>query len=204
MDNDRGETPMGRIVVMNHVSLDGVMQAPARADEDTRGGFTLGGWALSDEAAGQKMGERMAAGGGLSGWLFGRRTYEDVLGHWTQQPDSPFGAMLEAADKYVASTRPDEPLRWANSTLLAGDVVAAVVELKDRVDGVLGIMGSGHLIETLLPHDLIDEFLLMVSPCVLGSGHRLFPEGSPPARLQCLDAATTPGGLLLATYARVD
>ena len=195
---------MGRILVMNHVSLDGVMQAPARADEDTRDGFTQGGWALSDEAAAQKMGERMAAGGGLSGWLFGRRTYEDVLGYWTQQPDSPFGAALEGADKYVATTRPDEPLRWPNSTLLAGDVVHAVTELKERVDAVLGVMGSGRLIETLLPHDLIDEFLLLVNPCVLGTGHRLFPEGSPPTRLRCVEVATTPGGLLLATYARPD
>jgi len=195
---------MGRILVMNHVSLDGVMQAPARPDEDTRGGFDLGGWALSDEAAAEKMGERMAAGGGLSGWLFGRRTYEDVLGYWTQRTDSPFGAALEGADKYVASTRPEEPLRWPNSTLLDGDVVEAVARLKGRVDGVLGIMGSGRLIETLLPHDLIDEFLLLVNPCVLGSGHRLFPEGTPPRRLRCVDAVVTPGGLLLATYARPD
>ena len=195
---------MGRIVVMNHVSLDGVMQSPGRPDEDTRDGFTLGGWAVSDEAAGSAMGERMAARGGLAGWLFGRRTYEDLLGYWTEQIDSPFGAALEGATKYVASTRLHEPLAWPNSTLLGGDVTDAVARLKARVDGVLGIMGSGRLIEALLPNQLIDEFLLLISPCVLGSGRRLFPDRSPFTRLRCLDARTTPSGLLIATYARAD
>ncbi len=193
---------MGRIVVMNHVSLDGVMQGPGRPDEDTRGGFSLGGWAVSDEAAGRAMGERMAAGGGLAGWLFGRRTYEDLLGHWTKQSDSPFGPMLEGADKYVASTTLAEPLPWPNSTLLKGDLVEAVVRLKEQVDGVLAVMGSAQLIETLLAHDLIDEFLLMINPCVLGSGRRLFPDVTPFARFDCLGATATPSGLLIATYTR--
>jgi dihydrofolate reductase len=99
---------MSRIVVMNHVTLDGVMQGPGRPNEDTRGGFAYGGWgrgAAPDDAPGKAMGERMAAGGGLAGWLFGRRTYEQLLSHWNQQPDSPFGPMLNNARKYVASTR---------------------------------------------------------------------------------------------------
>lgn len=195
---------MGRVVVMNHVSLDGVMQGPGRPDEDTSEGFTHSGWALSDEAAGQAMGERMAAGGGLAGWLFGRRTYEDLLGYWTQQSGSPFGPMLEGAAKYVASTTLVEPLAWPNSTLLRGDVTEAVARLKADVDGVLAIMGSGRLIETLLPHDLIDEFLLLINPCVLGSGRRLFPDGTPVARFDCLEAVPLPSGLLVATYTRPD
>jgi dihydrofolate reductase len=191
---------MARVVVMNHVSLDGVMQGPGRADEDTRDGFTLGGWAMSDDAAGQAMGERMTAGGGFAGWLLGRRTYEEVLGHWTQQPDSPFGALLVDAHKYVASTTLVDPLPWPNSTLLQGDAADAVARLKSEVDGVLAIMGSGRLIESLLPHDLVDELLVMTHPCVLGSGRRLFPDGVPPARFECLGAGATPKGIVIATY----
>ena len=124
---------MGRVVVMNHVSLDGVMQAPGRPDEDTSGGFTLGGWAVSDEAAGAAMGERMAAGGGLAGWLFGRRTYEDLLGHWTRRTDSSFGPALVSTAKYVASTTLHEPPPWPNTTLLHGDVAEAVTRLRATV-----------------------------------------------------------------------
>jgi dihydrofolate reductase len=196
---------MGRIVVMNHVTLDGVMQGPGRADEDTRGGFTQGGWArrsqASDDAAGKAMGERMAAGGGLAGWLFGRLTYEGLLTYWNQRPDSPFGPMLNSAPKYVASTTAREPLPWPNSTLLHGDIAAAVGELKARSDGVLAIMGSGELIASLLAADLIDEYLLMIHPLVLGTGRRLFPGGAHvPLRLAASDA--TAGGVVIATYER--
>jgi dihydrofolate reductase len=195
---------MGRIVVMNHVTLDGVMQGPGRPDEDTRDGFTHGGWARRSEtpedAAGQAMGERMAAGGGLAGWLFGRRTYEDLLGYWNQQPDSDFGPMLNAAPKFVASTTLTEPLPWPSSTLLRGDVPEAVGELKARVDGVLAIMGSGELIGSLLAADLIDELLLMVHPLVLGSGRRLFPTNADVA-LHLVDL-TQAGEVVIATYQR--
>jgi dihydrofolate reductase len=191
---------MARIVVMNHVTLDGVMQSPGRPDEDTSGGFTQGGWAVADDAAGEAWGRRMAAGGGLAGWLLGRRTYEDVLGYWTQRADSGFGAALVTAPKYVASLTLEEPPRWPNTTLLHGDVATAVRQLKAHVAGVLAIMGSGQLIDTLLRHELIDEFLLMINPVVLGSGRRLFPEGCPPSKFRCLESALTPGGLLVATY----
>lgn len=194
---------MSRIVVMNHVTLDGVMQAPGRPEEDTRGGFTEGGWAhlseTPDDALGKAMGERMAAGGGLAGWLFGRRTYEDLLGYWNQQPDSPFGPMLNNSPKYVASTTLKGQLPWPNSTLLSGEVADAVGALKAKTDGVLAIMGSGELIGSLMAAGLIDEYLLMIHPLVLGGGRRLFPEGVH-AALRLSDSATTTTGVVIATY----
>jgi dihydrofolate reductase len=194
---------MGRIVVMNHVTLDGVMQGPGRPDEDTRGGFVHGGWAgrsatPGDEVA-QAMGERMAAGGGLAGWLFGRRTYEDLLSYWNQQPDSPFGPLLNKAPKYVASTTLTEPLRWPNSTLLRGDAADAAGRLKAQSDGVLAIMGSGDLLAALITADLIDEYLLMAHPVVLGTGRRLFPENVHLA-LRLIGTTTTATGVLITVY----
>ena len=194
---------MSRIVVMNHVTLDGVMQGPGRPDEDTRGGFSHSGWGhrseMPGDAVGKAMGARMAAGGGLAGWLFGRRTYEDLLSYWNQQPDSPFGPMLNNAPKYVASTTLTEPLPWPNSTLLRGDVADAVGTLKAQSDGVLAIMGSGVLIGSLMAAGLIDEYLLMIHPLVLGSGRRLFPEGAH-ASLRLTDNVTMAGGVVIATY----
>ena len=197
---------MSRIVVMNHVTLDGVMQGPGRADEDTRDGFRHGGWGQRSEAPDDglqnAMGERMTAGGGLSGWLFGRRTYEDLLGHWNRQPDSPFGPMLNSTPKYVVSSTLAEPLPWPNSTLLRGDVADTVGHLKSRTDGVLGIMGSGQLIGALMAADLIDEFLLMIHPLVLGDGRRLFPDELETS-LQFLETTSTSSGVVIAVYERV-
>ena len=193
---------MGRIVVMNHVTLDGVMQGPGRADEDTRGGFTQGGWAsrsiTPDDATGKTMGERMAAGGGLTGWLFGRRTYEDLLATWNAR-GGPFKDALNNTPKYVASTTASEPLPWPNSTLLRGDTVDAVRALKAQAGGVLAIMGSGVLIGSLMAADLIDEYLLMIHPLVLGTGRRLFPAGvHVPLRLT--GSVSTAAGVVVATY----
>lgn len=194
---------MSRIVVMNHVTLDGVMQAPGRPEEDTRDGFAYGGWAnlsqTPDEAVGKAMGERMAAGGGLAGWLFGRRTYEDLLGYWNQQPDSQFGPMLNNSPKYVLSSTLKEPLPWPNSTLLHGDITDAVGSLKAQSAGVLGIMGSGELIGSLMAAGLIDEYLLMIHPLVLGTGRRLFPEGVH-SSLRLTDSVSTTTGIVIATY----
>ena len=194
---------MGRIVVMNHVTLDGVMQGPGRPDEDTRGGFTHGGWAhrseTPDDAWGKAMSGRMAAGGGLAGWLFGRRTYEGLLSYWNQQPDSPFGPMLNNSTKSVASTTLKEPLPWPNSTLLHGGIAEAVGALKAQSDGVLAIMGSGELIGSLMAADLIDEYLLMIHPLVLGSGRRLFPGGAH-VSLRLTDCVPTATGVVIATY----
>jgi len=184
---------------MNHVTLDGVMQAPGRADEDTRGGFEQGGWAgpFGDEVMGAALAARQAQGGGL---LFGRWTYEELLRHWNTQ-GGPFKDALNNAPKYVASRTLQEPLPWANSTLLKGDVGDAVAELKEGEGKDLGVMGSGELIQTLMRRNLIDEYMLLIYPVVLGSGRRLFAEGSPPATLRLVgDATTTTTGVVIATY----
>jgi dihydrofolate reductase len=198
----RQRSVMGRIVVMNHVTLDGVMQGPGRPDEDTRGGFTQGGWGqqstTAGDAAGQAMGERMAAGGGLAGWLFGRRTYEQLLASWNAR-GGPFKEALNNTPKYVASTTLQEPLPWPNSTLLHGEIGEAVRALKARSNGVLAIMGSGVLIASLMAAKLIDEYLLMIHPLVLGTGRRLFPEDVH-ATLRLIGTATTPTGVVIATY----
>ncbi|MGP8208907.1 MAG: dihydrofolate reductase family protein [Acidimicrobiales bacterium] len=194
---------MSKIVVMNHVTLDGVMQSPGRPDDDTRGGFTQGGWATRStspgDACAKAMGERMTAGGGLAGWLFGRRTYEDVLGYWNGQPDSPFAPMLNNTPKYVVSTTLTEPLRWPNSTLLRGETAGTVGALRAQSHGVLAIMGSGELIGSLIAADLVDEYLLMIHPLVLGTGRRLFPEKVNVA-LRLTESTLTATGVMIATY----
>jgi dihydrofolate reductase len=193
---------MGRIVVMNQVTLDGVMQGPGRAGEDPRGGFTHSGWALhspqAPEEVAKAMGDRMAAGGGLKGWLLGRWTYEDLLTTWNAR-GGPFKDALNNAPKYIASTTLTEPLPWPNSTLLHGDLAAAVGALKAQSDGVLAIMGSGNLIGSLIPANLIDEYLLMIHPLVLGSGRRMFPEGAE-VSLRLAHGAITSAGVLIASY----
>jgi dihydrofolate reductase len=141
----------------------------------------------------------MAAGGGLAGWLFGRRPYQDLLGHWNSVPDSPFADALNNAPKYVASTTLREPLAWPNSTLLGADAVEAVGRMREEPGGVLGIMGSGVLIQALRRESLIDEYLLMIHPIVLGSGRRLFPDGAP-TELTLVDTKTSSKGVILATY----
>jgi dihydrofolate reductase len=191
---------MGKVVVINHVTLDGVMQGPGRPDEDTRDGFERGGWAIAgnDDAIGAKMGERMGRG---HAWLFGRQTYEDVLASWNAQ-GGPFKDALNGVPKYVASGDPGTALRWPNSTLLHGDVPAAVAELRRTAAGNLVIMGSGVLIRSLMARDLIDEYLLFIHPLVLGAGRRLF-DGAVPTRLELIDSATTGTGVVIATYGAV-
>jgi dihydrofolate reductase len=185
------------VVVINSVTLDGVMQAPGRPDEDTRGGFAHGGWAVprGDDAMVAKMGERM---GEDRAFLFGRRTYEELLASWNAQ-GGPFKDALNNAPKYVASNSSATRLAWPNSMLLHGDVPAAVDELKQEPGGNLVIMGSGELIGSLTAADLIDEYLLMIHPIVLGTGRRLFPEGVH-ASLRLTDSMTTTKGVLVATY----
>jgi dihydrofolate reductase len=189
---------MSRVVVVNNVTLDGVMQAPARPDEDRRGGFTRGGWALpyNDEVMAQRMGRNMSQGGSL---LLGRRTYEEFYSVWPSRTDNPYTEVLNNTQKYVASTTLAEPLPWQNSTLLGGDVAQAVAGLRQQPGKDLVILGSGALIHSLLPHHLIDEFVLLIHPLVLGSGHRLFPDGAAVA-LRLTDSVTTTTGVVIATY----
>jgi dihydrofolate reductase len=190
---------MGRVIVINHLTLDGVMQAPGRPDEDTRGGFTHGGWSVpnvDDVMMDVVLGTRTPASGGL---LLGRHSYEDMLGYWNTQ-DSPFKDTLNNAPKYVASRTLREPLPWPNSTLLQGDVAAAVAQLKRRSEADLTVMGSGELIQTLMRHNLIDEYLLLIHPLVLGTGRRLFTDGGPSASLRFVEGQTSTTGVLIATY----
>jgi dihydrofolate reductase len=188
---------MGKVIVMNHLTLDGVMQGPGRADEDTRDGFAHGGWAAAaaDDTIVTRMGEQM---GGDRAFLFGRRTYEDLLASWNAQ-GGPFKDALNNAPKYVASSNPAARLQWPNSTLLHGEVPAAVADLKQRSATRLVIMGSGVLIGSLMAANLIDEYLLMIHPLVLGTGRRLFPAGvQVPLRLA--DGTITSTGVVIASY----
>ncbi|TDD99966.1 dihydrofolate reductase family protein [Jiangella asiatica] len=196
---------MGKLVVIENLSLDGVMQAPASPDEDTRGGFRHGGWAMpySDEVAMAEMGEGMAKGGPL---LFGRQTYENFFGFWPKQnDDNPFTPVLNAATKYVVSTTLTEPLPWENSRLIGGDtdaVVRAVQTVKDREPGDIGVLGSGELMQTLIKHDLVDQYVLSIHPLVLGEGKRLFREGAPLTGFRLAKSVPTTTGVIIATYDR--
>lgn len=191
---------MSKITVVNNLSLDGVMQAPGRPDEDVRGGFKYGGWAMpyNDAVKGAAMGAGMAKGGAL---LFGRRAYEDFADVWPNRTDdNPFTDVLNNTQKYVASTTLKEPLPWINSTLLEGDAADAVARLKEESDKDLTILGSGVLIKSLMKRSLIDTFVLMIHPLVLGSGRRLFTDGGEFAALKLLDSVTTTTGVVIATY----
>jgi dihydrofolate reductase len=188
---------MGRVIVTNTVTLDGVMQGPARPDEDTRDGFDRGGWAVpySDRAGIAKMGERM---GEDRAFLFGRRTYEEVLATWNSR-GGEFKDPLNDSQKYVASNNPETTLAWPNSTLLHGDVPAAVSDLKKRSETNLVIMGSGVLIRSLMAAGLIDEYLLLIAPVVLGTGRRMFDHGAE-ASLELVECTATSTGVLMAVY----
>jgi dihydrofolate reductase len=188
---------LGKVVVIEHVTLDGVMQAPGRADEDQRDGFEHGGWAHArvDEVMGRVMGEGMARGGAL---LFGRRTYEDFFSFWPTQTDNPYTDVLDNTLKYVASRTLKEPLPWRNSTLLHGDAAEAVAKLKEGDD--LGVLGSGQLVRSLMQRGLVDEFVLMTHPLVLGTGRRLFADGGAFAELRLTDTTTTTTGVVIAKY----
>ena len=189
---------MGRLTITESLTLDGVMQAPARPDEDPRGGFEHGGWGIPyvDEVMGRAMGERMAKsrGGAL---VLGRRTYEDFAKVWPNQEGNPYSEALDAARKYVASRTLTEPLPWQNSTVLEGEAVDAIASLKEDQD--LGLLGSGELARSLMSRGLIDEYVLLIHPLVLGSGQRLFDDGAH-AALALVDSVTTTTGVVIATY----
>jgi dihydrofolate reductase len=190
---------MRAITVFNSVTLDGVMQAPGRPDEDPRGGFARGGWAApySDEVMGRVAAEGMAGPGSL---LLGRRTYEDFHGFWPNQTDNPFTEVLDNTRKYVASRTLREPLGWRNSILLEGDAAEAVARLKEEPGEDLTVLGSGQLVQSLRRRQLIDRYVLLIHPLVLGSGRRLFPDGGPEATLTLVDSVPTTTGVIIATY----
>jgi dihydrofolate reductase len=187
---------MSRVLVFTNLTLDGIMQAPGRPDEDRRGGFTYGGWAMPF-AAMASSGETMANVGGL---LLGRRTYEDFYNVWPKMTDSPYSAFLDNIQKYVASTTLKEPLPWKNSTLLKGDAAVAVTRLKGELVKDLVIFGSGELIQTLMRLNLVDEYVLLIHPLVLGTGRHLFIDGGASAALRLVSTKTTDKGVVIATY----
>ncbi len=187
---------MSKVVVLTNLTLDGVMQGPAGPDEDRRGGFAHGGWA-APYAAMEATGNTFASAGAL---LFGRRTYENFYAVWPKQTNSPYTEFLNTIPKYVASTTLKEPLPWSNSTLLKGDAAQAVSQLKQQPGKDLLIMGSGELIQSLMRANLIDDYVLLIHPLVLGAGRRLFPEGGAAATLRLVATSTTDKGVVIATY----
>jgi len=187
---------MSKITVFTNLTLDGVMQAPGRPDEDTRGDFKYGGWA-APFAAMQDAGDALSFTGAL---LFGRRTYEDFYSFWPNQKDNPFTEILNNVQKYVASTTLKEPLPWSNSTLLKGDATKTVAQLKMEQDKDFLIFGSGVLIQSLMQANLVDEYVLLIHPLILGSGQRLFPDGGAFAALNLRNTKTTSKGVVIATY----
>jgi dihydrofolate reductase len=192
---------MRKLVVSTFLTLDGVMQAPGGPEEDPTGGFTHGGWSVKywDDVMGQQMAEAMGKPFDL---LLGRKTYEIFAAHWPHV-DDPGAEELNSATKYVASRTLDK-LEWQNSTLIEGDVAEEVARRKDQKGPEIQVHGSSNLIQTLLEHDLVDEFRLMVFPVVLGSGKRLFADGAVPRALRLVDSKTSSTGVLVTTYERAD
>jgi dihydrofolate reductase len=194
---------MGEIVVVQNVTLDGVMQAPGGAEEDTRGGFGFGGWArpYADQVSAATMGKGMGADGAM---LFGRRTYTQFHGFWARQEDgNPYTEVLNRKTKYVVSRTLTEPLPWQNSVLLAGEATAAVAKLKAEVAGPVVVLGSGVLVRALAAADLVDQYVLSIHPLTLGAGTTLFGEGATPYRkLTLIDTVTTTTGVIIASYRR--
>jgi dihydrofolate reductase len=191
-----------KLVAIEFLSLDGVMQAPGSPDEDTEGGFKHGGWQRPyvDEVVGAAAAEGMAA---TDAYLFGRKTYEKMASYWPTVPsDDPFAAHLNPTPKWVAS-KTLRSLAWQNSTLIEGDVSAAVAELKKQPGGNIAVLGSGELVHALMKSDLIDEYHLFVQPIVIGSGRRLFRGSDQVRRLRLIHSKTTSTGGLILAYERV-
>jgi dihydrofolate reductase len=190
---------MRKLTVVNHMTLDGVMQAPASPDEDTRDGFSRGGWAQAGNDAVMADFLGVGRGGEPGALVLGRRTYLHFFGFWPHQKDNPYTELLNKQQKYVASRTLAEPLPWQNSTLLRGDAAAAVAELKQEPGPDLLVLGSGELIGSLRQRALVDEYVLMIHPLILGAGRRLFPEGTP-ADLHLAETVSTTTGVIIARY----
>ena len=193
-----------KLTTITNVSVDGVMQGLGGADEDRRGGFERGGWALPlfDNEAETFLGQVFQR---ADAFLFGRRTYEIFAGSWgtgawgANQGDNPIGEALNTRPKYLASTTLTDP-QWADTTVLSGDLAAAVRELKAEPAGELQVHGSGSLIRWLLGNELADEIILLTYPVVVGQGTRLFPDAGPDTALDLVDSRATPGGVTIQVY----
>ena len=190
---------MRMLRVIEFLSLDGVMQAPGAPEEDTEGGFQHGGWQRPyfDDVLGATAAAGMAA---TDAYLFGRKTYEAMAAYWPTAPQAdPYARHLNSTPKYVAS-RTLQGVSWQNSTLIRGEVAEEVARLKEQPGGNIAVLGSGDLVQTLIKHNLVDEYFLAVFPIVLGSGKRLFRDVDGARRLSLVDCkATTTGGVIL-TY----
>jgi dihydrofolate reductase len=189
-----------KLTTITMVTVDGVMQGLGAPDEDRRGGFERGGWVapLFDNEAATFLNQVYQR---ADAFLFGRRTYEIFAGSWGTMPDSanPIAAALNTRPKYVASTTLTDP-RWADTTVLSGDVAAAVADLKAKPGGELQVHGSGNLVRWLLDNQLVDEITLLVCPVVIGQGTRLFPDTGPDAALDLVESRSTPKGVTIQVY----
>jgi|ERR671925_256448 dihydrofolate reductase len=190
---------MRKLRVIEFLSLDGVMQAPGAADEDTEGGFRYGGWQRPyfDDVLAAAAADGMAA---TDTYLFGRKTYEHMASFWPTAPsDDPFAKHLNTTPKYVASTTLASA-DWQNSTVIKGDVAEEVAKLKQQPGGNIAVLGSGELVQTLIEHHLVDEYFLVVNPLLLGSGKRLFKGSTEPINLTLVDCKPTATGAVMLTY----
>jgi dihydrofolate reductase len=193
---------MRKVIVNEFVSLDGVAQAPGGEDEDTSGGFAHGGWHMrymEDELAQEWVLASIVEAGGF---LLGRRTYEIFAAYWPNAPEEEqvIAEPLNGKPKYVVSTTLTEPLDWQNSTLVEGDMAAGVAALKQEDGGDLHVIGSTELVRTLIEHDLVDEFRLMIDPVLLGGGKRIFRDDGSRRPLRLVDGQLTSAGAILTTY----
>ena len=193
---------MRKIIVLSFITLDGVMQAPGGPDEDPSGGFRYGGWTVPyfDEFLGKVMAGQMSMPFDL---LLGRKTYDIFAAYWPfhNAVDDPIAAGINGARKYVVSKTMTKP-GWMNSVVLKGDIVEEIQQLKKSDGPELQVHGSGNLIQTLMRHDLVDEFRLKIFPVTLGPGKRLFADGTIPAGYKLLECKTSPAGVIIASYAR--
>jgi dihydrofolate reductase len=189
---------MRRLIVSTFLTLDGVMQAPGGPGEDDSGGFKFGGWSVNywDDKMGQVMGEATSKPFAM---VLGRRTYDIMAAHWPHASEEEGGPVFNNATKYVAS-RGHPKLDWANSVLIEGDAAEGLAALKKQDGPELQVHGSANLIQSLLRANLVDEYRLWVFPVVIGSGKRLFADGTIPAGLKLVDTNVSTTGVVIGTY----